>query len=60
MKKIVARIIKRVYLMLTTTRVDPIKYKDFSEYNVMQIMEERLPSESSKKLKSGNINFNSN
>jgi hypothetical protein len=60
MKKIVARIIKRVYLMLSTTRVDPLKYKDFSEYNVIQIMEEKLQNESSKKQKSGNVIFNSN
>lgn len=50
MKKVVTRILKRVYLMITTSRLaDAIHLKDFSEFNLLQIMEEKLPSEANKK-----------
>ena len=50
MKKIVSRIIKRIFFMLSTSKVeDSICLRDFSEFNLFQIMEEKLPLDSNKK-----------
>ena len=50
MKKIVSRILKKIYFVLSTSKLeDAISLRDFSEFNVYQIMEEKLPSESGRK-----------
>jgi hypothetical protein len=50
MKKVVTRILKRIYLSFTTSRLpNAIEFRDFSEFNLSQVMDEKLPSESYKK-----------
>jgi len=50
MKKVVARILKRIYLSLTTSRLpNAIEFRDFSQFNLCEIMDEKLPWEGNKK-----------
>jgi hypothetical protein len=50
MKKVVTRILKRIYLIFTTSRLpNAIEFRDFSEFNLSQIMDTKLPSETNKK-----------
>ena len=50
MKKVVTRILKRIYLSLTTSKLpNAIEYRDFSQFNLCEIMDEKLPNENSKK-----------
>ena len=49
MKKKISRILKKIYFVLSTSKLeDAISLRDFSKFKVYQIKEERLPSESGK------------
>lgn len=44
MKTCVSRILKKIYFTISTSRLDDaVAFRDFSEYNLFQIMSERLP-----------------